>query len=59
MISYIGTGVSLMLWSIPGTAYKGRYHKSLYIGAESSLSSWFESKLIVCNYIKQFYRLIS
>ena len=52
MISYIGTGVSLMLWSIPGTAYKGRYHKSLYIGAESSLSSWFESKLIVCNYIK-------
>ena len=32
VVSYIGAGVSLMLGSIPGAAYEGKYHKSLYIG---------------------------
>lgn len=32
IVFYIGAGVSLMLGSIPGAAYKGKYHKSLYMG---------------------------
>ena len=35
IVSYIGTG--LMLESISAAAYKGKYHKSLYIGAGSAL----------------------
>ena len=29
IVSYIGAGVSLMLGSIPGAAYKGKYHNKL------------------------------
>ena len=36
MVSYIGAGIPLMLGSIPGTAYKSKYHKSLYTGVESA-----------------------
>ena len=33
LVSHIGAGVSLMLGSIPGATYKGKYYKSLYMGA--------------------------
>jgi hypothetical protein len=36
VLSYIGADVSHMLGSISGTAYKGKYHKSLYTSAESA-----------------------
>ena len=32
MASYISAGVSLMLGSIPGAAYRSKTHKSLHIG---------------------------
>ena len=32
----LGAGVSLMLASIPGAAYKSKYHKSLYMDAGSA-----------------------
>ena len=35
IVSYVGAG--LMLESIPGAAYKGKYHKSLYTGTGSTV----------------------
>lgn len=37
IVSYIGAGVSLILGPIPGAAYKGKTHKTLYIGAGSAV----------------------
>ena len=37
IVSYIGAGVSLMLGSIPGAVYKGKYYKNLHTGAESAV----------------------
>lgn len=50
---YIDPGVSLILGSIPGAAYKGKY-QSLYTRTEVLLGGWFGSKLIMGNYIKQY-----
>ena len=45
IVSYIGAGVSLMLGSIPGAAYKSKYHKSLYTGAGGATGRlvWFQA----------------
>ena len=41
-VSYTAAGVSLMLGSIPGAAYKGigNTYRSLYIGIESAAGWW-------------------
>ena len=54
MTSYIAAGVSYMLGSIPGAAYKGKNHKSYTWLQEVLPGGWFRSKLIVANYTKQF-----
>jgi hypothetical protein len=54
MASYIGAGVSLMLGSIPGAAYKSKNHKLRTQVQEVLLGGWFGSKLIVANCTKQF-----
>lgn len=57
MASYTGVDISLMLGSIPGTAYKGKCHKNSYVVQEVLLGGWFGSKLIVTNYTNDFYRV--
>ena len=52
IVSYIGAGVSLMLGSIPGAAYTIKAYTQVQ---EVLLGDWFQSKLIVGNYTKQFY----
>ena len=47
IVSYIGAGVSLMLGSIPGAAYKSKYHKSLYTGAGSA-AGWLVQVQAYC-----------
>ena len=36
IISYNGTGVSVMLESIPGAAYKSKHYRNSYTGAGSA-----------------------
>ena len=52
IVSYIGTGFSLMLGSIPGAGYAIKAYTQVQ---EVLLGGWFRSKLIVVNYKKQFY----
>ena len=54
IVSYIGAGVSLMLGSIPGAAYKGKSIKVQTQVQEVVMGDWVRSKLIVGNYTKQF-----
>jgi hypothetical protein len=56
IVSYIGAGVSFMLGSIPGAAYTIKVSIQVQ---EVLLGSWFGSKLIVGNYITQFYLLLA
>ena len=46
IVSYIGTGVSLMLESIPGTAYTIKVYTQVQ---EVVWGIWFGSKLIVAS----------
>jgi hypothetical protein len=49
MVSYIGAGVSLKSGSIPGGGYKGKYHKSLYIGIGSVV--WLVQVQAYCRWL--------
>ena len=47
IVSYIGAGVSLMLGSIPGAAYKSQYHKGSHTGAGSA-AGWLVQVQAYC-----------
>lgn len=54
ILSHIGAGVSFMLGSIPGAAYKGRCNKSLYIGEERQKSVKLEKTVLLTSVMTGF-----
>ena len=56
VVSYIGAGVSLILGSIPEAVYTIKAYIQVQ---EVLLDGRFRPKIIVFNYTKQFYSLLS